>query len=641
MKKLTITLGLILIVAQASWAQTFSIQGVLKDQYGKSLPDGYYAVTFSLYDREIGGSALWSETIPSLQTINGLFETELGAVNPFGSLTFDRNYWLGVAVEDNAEMPRMELVNMPYSFSAKGFQNRFPSSGNVGIGTTEPESRLSVSGAGETYVTVQSNNAEAGVALAENGNNRWLIKRVAEDSTLRVTEAGVGDALTVQPGGNVGIGTSGPVSQLHVGGGDLTIEGDFTSDSDSGGLWIGDGHFIGGDGADKLGIRSGDEWSLTVSPEGKVGIGATDPVAALEVAGNIKISGGGAVIFPDSTSIASLQTDLSAQSVTNPGNLLIHADADADGSGGHQFRTGNETRMVLTNDGKLGIGTANPEKTLDVAGDINFSGEITKNGTPLTTSPWTLGNGNIVYNEGHVGIGMEDPTYTLDVGGNINADNILINGQEVWTSPWRKDPPGFQNYIWYPGKVNISPPGYWYDPSPSVVLSVYETVKLGYWYNDYNMLDTYVTGTNYVGFSNKLWGDVYVTNMWRQGLYQLSDRRIKRNIRPITGGLEKVMRLRGIRYNINTDTHPFYKNSKNEDEIRERDELGYVAQELKEVVPELVQYDEETGYYQVRNIDQLLPVITEAIKELNVENEALEERIEKLEAGVRQLKGEE
>ena len=174
MKKLTIILGLILIVAQASWAQTFSIQGVLKNQYGKTLPDGYYAVTFSLYDAQTGGSALWRETLPSLQTQNGMFETELGAVNPFGSLAFDQNYWLGVAVEDHTEMPRMKLLNMPYSFAAKGVQNRFPSSGNVGIGVTEPESRLSVSGAGETYVTVQSSGAEAGYVFAENGDNKWV-----------------------------------------------------------------------------------------------------------------------------------------------------------------------------------------------------------------------------------------------------------------------------------------------------------------------------------------------------------------------------------------------------------------------------------------------------------------------------------
>ena len=644
MKKLTIILGLILIVAQASWAQTFSIQGVLKNQYGKTLPDGYYAVTFSLYDAQTGGSALWRETLPSLQTQNGMFETELGAVNPFGSLAFDQNYWLGVAVEDHTEMPRMKLLNMPYSFAAKGVQNRFPSSGNVGIGVTEPESRLSVSGAGETYVTVQSSGAEAGYVFAENGDNKWVMKRVAADSTLRIAEAGVGDALTVHPGGNVGIGTDEPVSKIHVGGGDLTVEGELTSDSDEGGLWIGDSHFVGGDGADKLGIRTGDEWSLTVTPEGKVGIGAPDPATALEVAGNIKISGDGAIVFPDTTAIASLYSDLAAQSVTNPGHLLIHADSDADGTGGHQFRTGNETQMVFTNDGKLGVGTTNPQSRLEVAGDINFSGEVTENGTPLTTSPWTPEGNKVIYSDGHVGIGMENPTYTLNVNGYVNADKIYIKGKEVVGTPWRNPVASNPNYIWYSGRARIGPTQMTPDYDAGVQLG---NLRAGNWFVHWqgNLSGWKPTSSERIGSSGALWGSVIVYRGYYDNLSQLSDHRTKRNIRPIANGLESVMRLSGTRYAINTETHPWYKGKSDEfyasiNEARLTDNLGFVAQELREVLPELVKYDEESGYYQVQNVHQILPVITEAIKDLNAENEALEERIGEIEAGIQKLKGE-
>jgi hypothetical protein len=64
--------------------------------------------------------------------------------------------------------------------------------------------------------------------------------------------------------------------------------------------------------------------------------------------------------------------------------------------------------LVLTADGNIGIGTT-PNYKLDVIGDINFTGNLLKNGQPFATggsSPWTVdGSNNISYNLGKVGIG--------------------------------------------------------------------------------------------------------------------------------------------------------------------------------------------------------------------------------------------
>jgi hypothetical protein len=48
--------------------------------------------------------------------------------------------------------------------------------------------------------------------------------------------------------------------------------------------------------------------------------------------------------------------------------------------------TGEEgTRMTITNDGKIGIGTETPGKVLDVSGDINFMGSLFQNGQIFTS----------------------------------------------------------------------------------------------------------------------------------------------------------------------------------------------------------------------------------------------------------------
>lgn len=49
------------------------------------------------------------------------------------------------------------------------------------------------------------------------------------------------------------------------------------------------------------------------------------------------------------------------------------------------FTPGNTSRMVLTGAGRLGVGITVPNYTVDVVGDINASGSVRSNGTPLTS----------------------------------------------------------------------------------------------------------------------------------------------------------------------------------------------------------------------------------------------------------------
>jgi hypothetical protein len=70
-----------------------SVQGVGRG----AVPDGLYQMQFSIFDAEMGGTSVWTETDPSVPVTGGLFSTTLGDATPFGSL-FASSSALGLEV---------------------------------------------------------------------------------------------------------------------------------------------------------------------------------------------------------------------------------------------------------------------------------------------------------------------------------------------------------------------------------------------------------------------------------------------------------------------------------------------------------------------------------------------------------------
>ncbi|MCC8145918.1 MAG: tail fiber domain-containing protein [Bacteroidales bacterium] len=108
-----------------------------------------------------------------------------------------------------------------------------------------------------------------------------------------------------------------------------------------------------------------------------------------------------------------------------------------------------------------------------------------------------------------------------------------------------------------------------------------------------------------------------------------SDARLKRNIQPLSLEINKIYRLNAKTYektllpanSSELDAKKGFPMQKTLQKESYSPEFGYLAQELKEIYPELVDQDAE-GYYTINYIG-LIPVIIEALKEQKKELDAL------------------
>ena len=92
--------------------------------------------------------------------------------------------------------------------------------------------------------------------------------------------------------------------------------------------------------------------------------------------------------------------------------------------------------------------------------------------------------------------------------------------------------------------------------------------------------------------------------------------------------LKNITKLRGVRYDIKPD---YFKTSdakiKAKLESESKNEIGFLAQELKEVFPEVVFLDSTSNLYSV-NYTRLVPVLVEAMKEQQAQIDELKNMIE-------------
>jgi hypothetical protein len=116
-----------------------------------------------------------------------------------------------------------------------------------------------------------------------------------------------------------------------------------------------------------------------------------------------------------------------------------------------------------------------------------------------------------------------------------------------------------------------------------------------------------VTGGVGVGGAMNVGGDIVA--------FSSSDRRLKENILPISNPLQKINSIGGYSFEWNKEKQDIYNGK----------DYGVIAQEIEEILPELVD-TRENGYKAVK-YDKLISLLVEGIKELSSEVTELKEKI--------------
>ncbi len=118
---LTVTMMLVALSTTATAApKEIHAQGVLRDAEG-ALMAGDQELVFAVYDSDVGGQALWQETV-TVTVIGGVFDVLLpGDLETFplpADLFHEDDRWLSITLAGQDELPRTRLSSVPYALQA-------------------------------------------------------------------------------------------------------------------------------------------------------------------------------------------------------------------------------------------------------------------------------------------------------------------------------------------------------------------------------------------------------------------------------------------------------------------------------------------------------------------------------------------
>ncbi len=300
-------------------------------------------------------------------------------VNDFSSFMFSNNQNATVRLHHISGVSRFytDASTQSISLATNGETDRLfiMGTGNIGIGGfTSPASRLAI--------LQGTNSTDGGLRTYNTSQAQWTALYTGGDngSYLQNTNG----YLMINSSGNVGVGTTLPTANLHVIGSGFFGDGVSAPAANTLNVrrtnansvsWLSlvrDGavtHLVstGGAGRTTDMVFSNDAGGSYIFNTGNVGVGTTAPGAKLEVAGQIKITGGSPAANRVLTSDASgLATWTDPASV--PGNVT--------GTGTQNFVTkwnnaGGTTignSQIFDNGTNVGIGTNSPDGFLHITG---------------------------------------------------------------------------------------------------------------------------------------------------------------------------------------------------------------------------------------------------------------------------------
>jgi hypothetical protein len=600
--------------------------------------------TFVISQYSSDGS-LGADTVTIDSSGNSTFSGSSGAISGTGSVYINNGDDAFALVINNAGTSSQNDRGVFDARVGGGSVLRINNSGNVGIGVSSLQS----------WAKLQV----AGTAGAQTGANQALY--VTAPSTT--AGEGVGIRLSAASGSNEAVGIIGMVNNASGNAGSMTFHT----------------YNLGSDIPERMRIDS----------LGQVGIGVTPSTSyvdsrAIEIGGNGYIwSEQTPSIYGSFMTGIGFYYNAAGATIYKTTNLQISRHVQYQGEHLFQYAAAGTAGGAITwseafrtsDTGNVGIGTDTPDYKLDVDSDVagDWVTRIKNNSatgyglyieSSSNSAQYMLGLHNgldyqfIVNGAGHVGIGTASPAVKLivkdsqdasfDSGigiirsnssqtGYINMVGGAMNINAPNAVPIKFRDGGNMNVtIAGDGNVGIgdtAPPSLSANTSSLSVNSTRTDLSGALFQKSNGVLKFQQYWSTAGIIADVSAGDYFwkLANVNKMGLDtgtgaltvvgdvvaygSPSDKRLKENIKPIKSALDKVSKLQGVTFDW----------KKSDSILKIKKDIGFIAQDVQKVVPELVR-ENENGMLSMRH-QGIAPILLEAIKELKAEIDELKKQI--------------
>jgi len=638
------------VTANATIPTSITVQGKLTDASGVPLSAGAKSFTFRIFNAATLGTQIWPAAGGELQSLTssteGLWIGLVGAVSPLTDLVFtDSVRWLEISVSGTT-LPRVRLVTGPYAYRVATIDGASGGtiSTKVSIGSGHTNTGISAFVAGENnrghgdYSTVsggggpvlsdsnaaigdwstvgggQGNSAVNRAATVAGGEKNLALggaasigggennSTTANFSTVAGGELNRATSLYATVGGGLSNRAHGANSVIAGGGGPTIADSNSATGARSaigGGrsnVASGEGAFIGGGALNTAGgilaTVAGGLNNVSSGTSAAIAGGELNRATGLRafVGGGMRnmargdysvVSGGGGNLGQDSNAAVG---DYS----TVPGGRANVAGGDYGFAAGHRAKalhvgafvwadSGNidfastaQDQFLIRASGGVGIGTNSPEAPIHIS--EGSAGATTAHNNAIATFERNDNAYVQIFTPDANESGLLLGTPAASIGGAVLFNSGAVpNGLE-----FRTNTNDFAVAITASGNMGI---GTTTIPNILTLPNVASVAGRG------------------------------LANAW--SVY--SSRRWKTDIHTINDPLGKVERLRGVTYRPKEGG---------------AEQIGLIAEEVGEVLPEIVQYEENGVDAQSLDYSRLVAVLIEAVKEQQKRIEALESKLE-------------